>query len=116
MNLMNLAQPKIKNRIAQRLGVVFICLSFPGVFLQVAKSYGDIYTVWFGPHPVVVLDGFQAVKDGLTTHPEDVVGRPVVPFFRALANNKGKAVCLTYVGTTGSCCSHSRIEGVALWF
>ncbi|XP_033006742.1 cytochrome P450 2C23-like isoform X1 [Lacerta agilis] len=69
---------------------------------KVAKSYGDIYTVWFGPHPVVVLDGFKAVKDGLTTHPEDVVGRPVVPFFKALANNKGILL------STGSTWKHQR--------
>ncbi|XP_054839754.1 cytochrome P450 2J6-like [Eublepharis macularius] len=56
---------------------------------EVAKSHGDIFTLWFGPSPVVILNGFQAVKDGLTTHPEDVAGRPVTPFFRAMANNKG---------------------------
>ncbi|XP_054838684.1 cytochrome P450 2J6-like [Eublepharis macularius] len=59
------------------------------ILTEVAKSHGDIFTLWFGPSPVVILNGFQAVKDGLTTHPEDVAGRPVTPFFRAMANNKG---------------------------
>ncbi|XP_042314493.1 cytochrome P450 2J2-like [Sceloporus undulatus] len=42
-----------------------------------------------GSSPIIMLNGFHAVKDGLTTHPDDVAGRPVLPFFRALANNKG---------------------------
>ncbi|RMC02035.1 hypothetical protein DUI87_21197 [Hirundo rustica rustica] len=48
-----------------------------------------MYTLWFGWTPVVILNGFQAVKDGMTTHPEDVSGRLVSPFFRALAKGKG---------------------------
>ncbi|KAG8136305.1 hypothetical protein E2320_009255, partial [Naja naja] len=36
-----------------------------------------------------MLHGFQTVKDSLTTHPEDVSGRPLFPFFKALGNNKG---------------------------
>ncbi|XP_061493495.1 cytochrome P450 2J6-like isoform X2 [Rhineura floridana] len=69
---------------------------------KLAKSYGDIFTIWFGSTPVIILDGFQAVKDGLTTHPEDVAGRPVFPFFRALANNKGLLL------STGSTWKHQR--------
>ncbi|XP_054838116.1 cytochrome P450 2J4-like [Eublepharis macularius] len=58
------------------------------ILTEVAKSHGDIFTLWFGQVPVIILNGFQAVKDGLTTHPEDVAGRPVTPFFQAMANNK----------------------------
>ncbi|ETE57370.1 Cytochrome protein, partial [Ophiophagus hannah] len=36
-----------------------------------------------------MLHGFQTVKEGLTTHPEDVSGRPLFPFFKTLGNNKG---------------------------
>ncbi|XP_025032531.1 cytochrome P450 2J6-like [Python bivittatus] len=56
---------------------------------EMAKIYGNIFTLWFGSYPVVMLNGFQAVKDGLTSHPEDVAGRPIPPFFKALANNTG---------------------------
>ncbi|KAG8136310.1 hypothetical protein E2320_009265 [Naja naja] len=54
-----------------------------------SKIYGNIFTLWFGRYPVIILHGFQAVKEGLTTHPEDVSGRPLLSFFKALANNKG---------------------------
>ncbi|XP_070609879.1 cytochrome P450 2J2-like [Erythrolamprus reginae] len=56
---------------------------------EMSKIYGNIFTLWFGPYPLIMLHGFQAVKDGLTIHPEDVSGRPQFPFFKALANNKG---------------------------
>ncbi|XP_052541924.1 cytochrome P450 2J2-like [Tympanuchus pallidicinctus] len=57
--------------------------------MKLAKTYGNVFTLWFGWAPVIVLNGFQAVKDGMTTHPEDVSGRLVSPFFRAMAKGKG---------------------------
>ncbi|XP_072200331.1 cytochrome P450 2J4-like [Excalfactoria chinensis] len=57
--------------------------------MKLAKTYGNVYTLWFGWTPVVVLNGFQAMKDGMTTHPEDVSGRLVSPFFKAMAKGKG---------------------------
>lgn len=44
---------------------------------------------------MIVLNGFQAVKDGMTTHPEDVSGRLVSPFFRAMAKGKGVMIFCT---------------------
>ncbi|XP_060623324.2 cytochrome P450 2J6-like [Anolis sagrei] len=72
------------------------------VLAEAAESYGDIYTLWLGPFPVIMLNGFHAVKAGLTTHPDDVAGRPVLPFFKALANNKGILL------STGSTWKHQR--------
>uniref|UniRef100_A0A8D0H9N7 Cytochrome P450 family 2 subfamily AB member 14 n=1 Tax=Sphenodon punctatus TaxID=8508 RepID=A0A8D0H9N7_SPHPU len=54
-----------------------------------AKSYGNIFTMWAGPIPVIVLSGFQAVGDGLITKAEDLADRPETPFFNAFANGKG---------------------------
>ncbi|XP_057223141.1 cytochrome P450 2K1-like isoform X2 [Malurus melanocephalus] len=59
------------------------------LLMELAKTHGNIFTLWFGWIPVIVLNGFQAVKDGMTTHPEDVSGRLLSPFFRALAKGKG---------------------------
>ncbi|KAL7991104.1 hypothetical protein Chor_014534 [Crotalus horridus] len=69
---------------------------------EMSKIYGNIFTLWFGPYPVIILQGFQAVKDGLTTHPEDVAGRPLFPLFKAMANNKG------IVLATGQTWKHQR--------
>ncbi|XP_035190981.1 cytochrome P450 2J6-like isoform X1 [Oxyura jamaicensis] len=59
------------------------------LLMELAKTYGNMYTLWFGWAPVIILNGFQAVKDGMTTHPDDVSGRMVSPFFRAVAKGKG---------------------------
>ncbi|CAM9326843.1 unnamed protein product [Bubo scandiacus] len=59
------------------------------LLMKVAKIHGNIFTLWFGWAPVIVLNGYQAVKDGMTMYPEDVSGRLVSPFFRAMAKGKG---------------------------
>uniref|UniRef100_A0A8C9FBB4 Uncharacterized protein n=1 Tax=Pavo cristatus TaxID=9049 RepID=A0A8C9FBB4_PAVCR len=46
--------------------------------MKLAKTYGNVFTLWFGWAPVIILNGFEAVKDGMTTHPEDVSGRLVI--------------------------------------
>ncbi|XP_042316229.1 cytochrome P450 2J6-like [Sceloporus undulatus] len=57
--------------------------------MKLAKSYGDVFTVWVGPYPVVVLAGFETVKEGLTDNYERLSGRPMIPFFKFLSNEKG---------------------------
>ncbi|XP_072494081.1 cytochrome P450 2J2-like [Notamacropus eugenii] len=56
---------------------------------QLARKHGSIFTVWLGSTPVVVLNGFQAVKDALVTHSEDFADRPVTPLFVDLFGDKG---------------------------
>uniref|UniRef100_A0A8C4J7Z5 Uncharacterized protein n=1 Tax=Dromaius novaehollandiae TaxID=8790 RepID=A0A8C4J7Z5_DRONO len=45
-------------------------------------KYGNIYTLWLGRTPVIVLNGFQAVKDALIGHAEEFAERPITPFLR----------------------------------
>ncbi|KFQ29506.1 Cytochrome P450 2J6, partial [Merops nubicus] len=59
------------------------------LLMELAKTHGNIYTLWFGWAPMIILNGYQAVKDGMTMHPEDVSGRMLSPFVRALAKGKG---------------------------
>ncbi|CAM4597268.1 unnamed protein product [Lepidochelys olivacea] len=61
----------------------------PETLEKLAQIHGKIFTLWLGQSPVIVLHGFQAVKDGLTTNPEDVSGRPAMPFFNEKATEKG---------------------------
>ncbi|NWJ05424.1 CP2J6 protein, partial [Crypturellus undulatus] len=56
---------------------------------KVAKNHGNISTLWLSNTPVVVLQGFQAVKEGMTAHPEEVAGRPTHLSFRVLTGGKG---------------------------
>ncbi|XP_069069015.1 cytochrome P450 2J2-like isoform X2 [Pleurodeles waltl] len=57
--------------------------------MQLAKTYGNIFTVWLGHKPVVVLNGCQAVRDALISHSEELVGRPTTPTSEELTKGKG---------------------------
>ncbi|XP_066477668.1 cytochrome P450 2J2-like [Tiliqua scincoides] len=52
--------------------------------LKIASVYGDIYTLWLGHTPIIVLNGFQAVKEVLINHSEDFAERPLQPFLEDL--------------------------------
>ncbi|NXM09301.1 CP2J6 protein, partial [Tyrannus savana] len=56
---------------------------------KMAKSYGNIFTLWVSNRPVVILQGFQAVKEGLTVRAEDVAGRPPGSFHHLLSHGNG---------------------------
>ncbi|NXW28024.1 CP2J6 protein, partial [Phaetusa simplex] len=56
---------------------------------QMAKIHGNVFTLWVSNTPVVVLQGFQAVKEGLTVHAEDVAGRPLLKAFHVLTHGNG---------------------------
>ncbi|KAM5145976.1 cytochrome P450 2G1-like [Mantella aurantiaca] len=43
--------------------------------MEMGKQYGSVYTFYFGPHPVVVFCGYDAVKEALVDHGEDFTGR-----------------------------------------
>ncbi|KAM9325625.1 cytochrome P450 2G1-like [Gastrophryne carolinensis] len=43
--------------------------------MELGKQYGSVYTFYFGPHPVVVFCGYDAVKEALIDHGEDFTGR-----------------------------------------
>ncbi|XP_078517168.1 cytochrome P450 2G1-like [Lissotriton helveticus] len=47
--------------------------------LELRKKYGPVYTVYFGPRPVVILCGFEAVKEALIDQGGDFEGRGELP-------------------------------------
>ncbi|NXA78875.1 CP2J6 protein, partial [Thryothorus ludovicianus] len=56
---------------------------------KMAKTHGNIFTLWLSNTPAVVLQGFQAVKEGLTVRAEDVAGRPQSRIFDLLTHGNG---------------------------
>ncbi|XP_060098794.1 cytochrome P450 2J2-like [Heteronotia binoei] len=58
-------------------------------FIKLAKQYGNVYTIWAGSLPVVVMSGFEAVKEATINHSADFDERPVSPFFEAFGKQKG---------------------------
>uniref|UniRef100_A0ABM5G419 Cytochrome P450 2J2-like n=1 Tax=Pogona vitticeps TaxID=103695 RepID=A0ABM5G419_9SAUR len=61
----------------------------PDLLIKLAKQYGNIYTVWIGRAPIVVLSGYQTVKEGLINHSEGLSGRPVTPLLKETFKKKG---------------------------
>uniref|UniRef100_A0A8B9EEG9 Cytochrome P450 2J6-like n=1 Tax=Anser cygnoides TaxID=8845 RepID=A0A8B9EEG9_ANSCY len=53
------------------------------------KLHGNIFTLWLANTPVVVLQGYQAVKEGMTAHAEEVAGRPQNLAFKILTHGRG---------------------------
>ncbi|KAJ1087440.1 hypothetical protein NDU88_000611 [Pleurodeles waltl] len=51
---------------------------------RLAKTYGNIFTLWLGKTPMVVLHGFKSVKEALISHSEEMSGRPTSPLFKAI--------------------------------
>ncbi|XP_063793839.1 cytochrome P450 2G1-like [Pseudophryne corroboree] len=43
--------------------------------MELGKQYGSVYTFHFGPRPVVVFCGYEAVKEALVDHGDDFIGR-----------------------------------------
>ncbi|NXI99250.1 CP2BJ protein, partial [Psophia crepitans] len=56
---------------------------------QLSSTYGPVFTVWLGLKPVVVLCGYEVVKDALLGHSEEFGGRPPIPLLERLSKDYG---------------------------
>ncbi|NWH59109.1 CP2C5 protein, partial [Geococcyx californianus] len=56
---------------------------------QLSSTYGPIFTIWLGLKPVVVLCGYEVVKDALLGHSEEFGGRPEIPLLMQLSKDYG---------------------------
>nr|XP_021524724.1 cytochrome P450 2C18 [Aotus nancymaae] len=55
-----------------------------------SQVYGPVFTVYFGPKPIVVLHGYEAVKEALIDHGEEFSGRGSFPVSEKV--NKGLGI------------------------
>nr|XP_045235496.1 cytochrome P450 2F5 isoform X2 [Macaca fascicularis] len=58
---------------------------------QLSKEYGSVYTAHLGPRRVVVLSGYQAVKEALVDQGEEFSGRGDYPVFFNFTKGNGIA-------------------------
>ncbi|MEE6506783.1 hypothetical protein FKM82_007853 [Ascaphus truei] len=56
---------------------------------QLGEKYGAVYTIYFGLNLVVVLCGYDTLKDALIGQAEDFSGRAILPVFERIAKRKG---------------------------
>ncbi|XP_028262265.1 cytochrome P450 2U1 [Parambassis ranga] len=59
------------------------------VFAQQAKVYGNVYSIFAGSQLIVVLNGYEVVKDALSNHPEVFSDRPDIPAVTIMTKRKG---------------------------
>ncbi|KAM3932766.1 cytochrome P450 2K4-like [Leptodactylus fuscus] len=57
--------------------------------LELSKKYGTIFSVDFGQEKLVILSGYETVKDALINHAEDFAGRPDSPILNKTTNPNG---------------------------
>nr|XP_008261254.2 cytochrome P450 2K6 [Oryctolagus cuniculus] len=57
--------------------------------LELSQKYGSIYSIHMGPKKVVVLSGYETLKDALVNYGEQFGERPRVPIFERLFEGKG---------------------------
>ncbi|XP_069068709.1 cytochrome P450 2G1-like [Pleurodeles waltl] len=57
--------------------------------MQLGKTYGNMFTLWMGQTPLIVLNGCHAVRDALISHSEELYDRPPSPLLEAFLKGKG---------------------------
>uniref|UniRef100_A0A8C7IME6 Cytochrome P450 2M1-like n=1 Tax=Oncorhynchus kisutch TaxID=8019 RepID=A0A8C7IME6_ONCKI len=62
------------------------------LYMQLSKKYGSVFTVWLGSKPVVVISGFQAIKDAFVTQGEEFSGRANYPVIMTVSKGYGVMV------------------------
>ncbi|XP_032992179.1 cytochrome P450 2C16-like [Lacerta agilis] len=53
------------------------------------KKYGPMFTVWMGTKPMIVLCGYETVKDALVNYAEEFGGQSPIPFFTYMTKDRG---------------------------
>ncbi|XP_074524640.1 cytochrome P450 2J2-like [Halichoeres trimaculatus] len=56
---------------------------------QMARKYGDVYSLRMGKHWVVVLNGFEVLKEALVNQGDSVADRPALPLVMDLTKGLG---------------------------
>ncbi|KAM4029110.1 cytochrome P450 2C20-like isoform 2-T5 [Anomaloglossus baeobatrachus] len=51
----------------------------PKTFSELSQKYGSVFTIWKMSEPVIVLCGYETVKDALINHAEQFSARPIDP-------------------------------------
>ncbi|XP_030004967.1 cytochrome P450 2U1 isoform X1 [Sphaeramia orbicularis] len=82
-----LIPPFVRRRLGQQVdntGKSAVC-----VLTEQAKVYGNVYSLFVGSHLMVVLNGYEVLRDALSNHPEVFSDRPDVPAITLMTKRKG---------------------------
>ncbi|NWS73961.1 CP2H2 protein, partial [Crotophaga sulcirostris] len=63
--------------------------NLPESLKKLSEKYGPVFTVYLGPQKVVVLYGYDVVKEALIDQADDFSGRGILPLFKKLFKGSG---------------------------
>nr|KAF6424742.1 hypothetical protein HJG59_003591 [Molossus molossus] len=63
--------------------------NIPASLCKLAKEYGPVFTLYFGPKPVVVLHGYEVVKEALVNQGDEFLGRGPFPIISDVLKGYG---------------------------
>ncbi|KAM4618918.1 cytochrome P450 2F2-like [Polymixia lowei] len=58
-------------------------------FDKLAKTYGNVYSLFIGPRPAVIINGLQAMKEAMVTKAVQFAGRPQDLMVSEMSQGKG---------------------------
>ncbi|XP_002933640.2 cytochrome P450 2K1-like [Xenopus tropicalis] len=58
-------------------------------YLELWKKYGSVFSVQIGSQRMVLLCGYETVKDALVNHAEEFSDRPIIPLFHEITKGNG---------------------------
>lgn len=66
---------------------------------ELAELYGNVFSLSVGSQLVVVLNGYEQVRDALSNHPDVFSDRPDIPAITIMTKRKGKTHSLNISAT-----------------
>ncbi|XP_074057381.1 cytochrome P450 2W1-like isoform X2 [Macrotis lagotis] len=57
--------------------------------MKISEKYGPVFTIHFGLQKMVVLTGYEAVKEALVNSAEEFADRPPIPIFQCIQEGQG---------------------------
>nr|XP_060642039.1 cytochrome P450 2C20-like [Anolis sagrei ordinatus] len=66
---------------------------FYQAFSEISEKYGPVFTLYLGTEPVVVLHGYEAIKEALVDQGNDFSDRPNLPLEEKLRKGRGIVFC-----------------------
>ncbi|KAJ7418679.1 Cytochrome P450 2K1 [Pitangus sulphuratus] len=58
-------------------------------YLELSKEYGPVFSVQMGPRKIVVISGYETVKEALVNQADAFAERPKIPIFEDLTKGNG---------------------------
>lgn len=69
--------------------------------IQFSEKYGNIFSLQFFGHTVVIINGYKSVKEALVQRGEDFADRPIIPLVDDVFGNKGDFISFNYTLNIG---------------